>query len=135
MAQKLILENVNANGIVRFMNDNFKKKKGLFSGQDVQGYLKRSSIPVTYNGGYEIRKVEHKYNDNLYNIYTLPKERINGKKIIFQEMKTDIVLSNKKSNCNKECMQMVKEIRALEENLKSCKKQNKELIKKQFQNR
>ena len=68
MNQKVIERNLTMTGILNWLKEKYITKKSgkEFTLQDVQGYIRRKTLPNIY-GGHIIKEKKHKYN-RLYNL-------------------------------------------------------------------
>ena len=67
--KKYILENASQSGLVRWLNDNYRKRNGReFTISDAVQYINVTGRIPSYIGGNKIEVVKNKYNSKSYNI-------------------------------------------------------------------
>ena len=67
--QDVIMSNISMMGILRWLQENYKKKTGTeFTVSDVQGYILRGQLPGYIEGGLLLETIKSKYSNRKYNI-------------------------------------------------------------------
>ena len=73
--EKYVLKNASATGIVKWLNERYKKPNGKkFTRNDVTNYTLVTKHLPDYIGGNKIEKIENKYNSKSYNILSNGKD-------------------------------------------------------------